>query len=78
MSQTGLFFTPTSSSLTLAQAAPFELLVPLKKVEVGVVLEGALATLNYTMTYENPSDKPIETTYEYPIEADTVVSAFAI
>jgi Ca-activated chloride channel family protein len=48
--------------------------VPLKAVEVHATLEGALATIDFHMTYTNPSENPIETTYEFPLEADTVLS----
>ena len=77
-SQTGLFFTlpQASSAQTLAQTTgPQEQFVPLKEVKVHATLEGALATIDFDMIYTNPSDKPIETTYEFPLEADTVISS---
>jgi hypothetical protein len=49
--------------------------VPLKEVKVHATLDGALATIDFDMTYTNPSDDPIETTYEFPLEADTVLSS---
>ena len=49
--------------------------MPLKEVKVHATLEGALATIDFNMTYTNPSDNPIETTYEFPLEADTVLSS---
>ena len=49
-------------------------MVPLKKVEVKATLEGALASVDFNMTYVNPGDKPIECTYEFPLESETLLS----
>ena len=54
------------------------LLVPLKAVEVKATLEGALATIDFDMTYINPNEIPIECTYEFPLEEDTLLSKLII
>ena len=53
-------------------------MVPLKGIEIKATLEGALATVNFDMTYSNPGDSPIECTYEYPLEADTIFSNLVV
>ena len=49
-------------------------MVPLKRVEVKAVLEGALATVDFDMTYKNSGKNPIECTYEFPLEATMIFS----
>jgi len=53
-------------------------MVPLKGIDINATLEGALATVNFEMTYSNPSDTPIECTYEYPLEAETIFSKLVV
>ena len=54
--------------------------VPLKEVFVEASIDSgcALATIDFQMTYVNPSDRPILTTYEFPLDDDTVLSALTI
>ena len=52
--------------------------VPLKAVDIHAVLSGAQATVNFDMTYTNPGAAPIECTYEFPLEADTLLSNLVI
>ena len=53
-------------------------MVPLKGIEINATLEGALATVNFDMTYSNPSDRPIECVYEYPLEEETIFSKLVV
>ena len=53
-------------------------LVPVKCVSVAAVLEGAIANVCVNMTYVNPCDCPIECTYEFPLDKNTVVSMMSI
>ena len=53
-------------------------MVPLKDVKVTATLEAALAAVNFEMTYYNPSENAIQTTYEFPIENDTVLSKLTV
>lgn len=51
------------------------MLVPLKAVNIQGTLDSGHAHLCMQMTYVNSgTDNPIECTFEYPIEASTVVS----
>ena len=50
------------------------LFVPLKDVDIFATLEGSLATVDFNMTYINPGENPIECTYEFPLEANTLLS----
>jgi len=54
--------------------------VPLKEVLVEATIDSscALATIDFQMTYVNPGDRPILTTYEFPLDEDTVLSALTI
>jgi hypothetical protein len=52
-----------------------QLLVPLQDVTIQGVLEAGLATLDVKLTYSNLGDfNPIECTFEFPLEKNTVVS----
>ena len=53
-------------------------MVPLKEVEITATLEGAYATVQFDMTYVNPSQAPIECTYEFPLEAETLMSKLVV
>ena len=59
---------------------PLPRVVPLKEVFVEASIDSscALATIDFRMTYINPGDKPILTTYEFPLDQDTVLSALTI
>ena len=49
--------------------------MPLKAVAIVGRLDGPIATLDIQMTYVNQSaDNPIECTYEFPFDKETVVS----
>ena len=51
------------------------LLVPLKKVDVKCLIQGAIATLNVDLVYVNPSEEEtMEATYEFHLEKGTVLS----
>ena len=52
--------------------------MPLRSVEIKATLEGSLANVDFDMTYMNPSDNPIECTYEFPLEADTLLTKLVI
>ena len=49
---------------------PLPRVVPLKEVFVEASIDSscALATIDFKMTYVNPGDKPILTTYEFPLD----------
>ena len=52
-----------------------EILLPLKRVLIETKLEGALATIDFELIYVNPSkESPIECTYEFPLEPETLLS----
>lgn len=52
-----------------------QLLVPLQDVAIQGIIEAGHATLDVQLTYSNVSDEnPIECTFEFPIEKNTVVS----
>ena len=52
-----------------------KLLVPLQDVTILGDLEAGLASLNVQLTYANTGDEnPIECTFEFPLEKNTVVS----
>ena len=53
-------------------------MVPLKEVDVKATLEGAYATVHFDMTYVNPSTSPIECTYEFPLEKETLLSNLSV
>ena len=49
--------------------------MPLKSVKVGGLLEGPLAIVDIELTYINEdTESPIECSYEFPIDQDTVMS----
>ena len=49
--------------------------MPLKSVKVGGCLEGPLAIVDIELTYINEdTESPIECSYEFPIDPDTVMS----
>ena len=49
--------------------------MPLQDVTISGVIEAGLATLDVKLTYSNTGDeKPIECTFEFPLEKETVVS----
>ena len=52
--------------------------MPLKDVVISATLEGGLATIDFSMTYTNPRDNPVETTYEFPLDAETLLSDLTI
>ena len=54
------------------------LMVPLKEVAVRATLEGAYATVHFEMIYVNPSDHSIECSYEFPPEAETLLSKLIV
>lgn len=52
-----------------------KLLVPLKDVNIKGILEAGHATLDVQLTYINAGDdNPIECTFEFPLDQQTVVS----
>ena len=52
-----------------------EYLLPLKSVAIEGRIEGPIVTLDIDMTYVNQSaDNPIECTYEFPFDKETIVS----
>ena len=53
-------------------------MVPLNSVEVRATLEGALAVVDLDLTYTNPRDTPIACTYEFPREAQTILSKLQV
>ena len=53
-------------------------LVPLKDVTINAVLEGPLATIDFVMTYINPGENPIEATYEFPLDEETILSSLTV
>ena len=55
-----------------------ELMVPLKGVQVEATLEGAIATVDFNMTYVNLNENPIECTYEFPLDKETLLSKLTI
>jgi Ca-activated chloride channel family protein len=55
-----------------------ELLVPLTGVQVEATLEGSLATVDFQMSYINPGNNPIECTYEFPLDGETLLSELTI
>ena len=55
-----------------------EVHIPLKKVGINAILEGAIATTNVQLTYKNEYMNPIECTYEFPLEKTTLLSKLVI
>ena len=53
------------------------LTVPLKKVAIQGSLVGPIATLDIELIYANELfESPIECTYEFPLDKDTILSSF--
>ena len=52
--------------------------VPLRAVSIEATLEGAFATVNFDTTYINPGEDPIETTYEFPLNDETILSSLTV
>ena len=74
MCGTGLFYPYPE----LPDLPPVDFMVPLKDVEILATLEDNLARVDFNMTYLNPSENPIECTYEFPLEAETLVSGLTV
>ena len=74
MCGTGLFYPYPE----LPELPPIDFMVPLKDVQIFATLEGSVAKVDYNMTYLNPSENPIECTYEFPLEPETLVSSLKI
>ena len=74
MCGTGLFYLYPE----LPELPPVDYMVPLKDVQILATLEGSLAKVDFNMTYLNPSENPIECTYEFPLEAETLVTSLRV
>ena len=54
--------------------------LPMKELNVNVTIHDSISTIHLTQIFENPkseekdSDKPIEVTYQFPKEKNSVVS----
>ena len=54
-----------------------KVLLPLKSIDIKSELRGANAITNVELTYINPtSDSPLECTYTFPIDKNTVIAKF--
>ena len=74
MCSTGLYYPyPPEPDLP-----PVDFMVPLKDVQILATLEGSLAKVDFNMTYLNPSENPIECTYEFPLESETLVTSLTV
>ena len=62
----------------LPELPPVDYMVPLKDVQIFATLEGSIAKVDYNMTYLNPSENPIECTYEFPLEPETLFSSLKV
>ena len=51
-------------------------IVPLKEVTLNATIEGVLATIEVTLKYENKETSPINCTYEFPIDKQTLFTDF--
>ena len=78
MCGTGLYYKPVLPMPDPDLPPPEEQMVPLKDVKVNATLEASLATVDFDMIYINPSENPIECTYEFPLEAETVLSKLTV
>ena len=79
MSASGLFYKEINVNDAGETVTSDEMcMVPLKAVEVRATLEGALAIVDLNLTYTNPRDTPIECTYEFPLEAQTILSQLQV
>ena len=79
MSAQGLFYRPVDIEETKRDKTKDEMmLVPLKSVDIRATLEGALAIVDFNMTYANPGSSPIECTYEFPLEPQTLLSKLIV
>ena len=79
MSACGLFYRPIKNEEAKEVQPQDEMhMVPLKGIEIKATLEGALATVNFDMTYSNPGDQAIECVYEYPLDAETIFSKLVV
>src|ERR1700761_888762 len=52
--------------------------VYLQKLAVDVVIEGAIATTTWTMTFKNSTDKTLEGELNFPLPQDVPVSKYAL
>ena len=79
MTAIGLFYKPVIVE-EVKEVQPQEemLMVPLKNVEINAVLSGATAMVNFEMTYANYGTVPMECTYEFPLESETIFSKLVI
>src|SRR3984957_4884873 len=50
----------------------------LQKLEVNVVIDGALATTTWTMTFKNTTKKVLEGELNFPLPQGTTVSKYAL
>ena len=73
MSAQGLFYKPINDVNSGEMC-----MVPLKAVDITATLEGALATVDFNMSYVNPGASPIECTYEFPLEVTTILSKLIV
>ena len=52
--------------------------VPLKEIDINVVVNDVFATISMTQTYINDIDSPIEATLTFPSEKDVLVSQMIV
>ena len=83
MSSIGLFYCdpcilPIPGPDEPIEPLPEPKFVPLRAVSIDATLEGAFATVNFNTTYINPGEDPIETTYEFPLSEDTILSTLTV
>ena len=49
-------------------------ILPLRKIGIEAIIEGAFTTVYLDITYLNPGDSNLEASYEFPLDKKTLVA----